>query len=522
MKKTALLILGLALAATGFAKEVSSDEAADVALRLVKSRVQASGVQSVTPVYMSGEKAYYAVNFLPQGWALINADDVVTPVCGYSETGSLSLDEMPDNMRGWLDMRAREMSDFKKVVTERSADWDRLPVMPLATSKIEPIIAVNWNQGKPYNKYCPSNSSGTAYVGCVAVAMGQAMSVAQYPPRPSGYCAYNSSTFGSVYCNYDAEADYNWSNIMSGANDKDEVARLLWHCGVSVKMEYGLSGSGAVSANIASALKTYFGYPSVVKHYSRDAVSNDSEWKAMILAELEAGRAVVYHGTPADGSVGHCFNLDGFDGSSAYHVNWGWGGSGDGYFGLDQLKSQVIAGGSIMEFTTGHGMIVGIRAPNENPTDVTLSKTSVLENQPAGTMVGVVGVTSEAVDPEYSFVVRGPYSVFLKEYLDVPFEVKDGNLVTTEVLSASNTDYIDPMTGEVTYTVTIIATNTALGTSASRDFAITVKSASGIEDVTSSDNAPVEYYNLQGVKVSAPDKGVYIKRQGGKTLKVIF
>ena len=37
-----------------------------------------------------------------------------------------------------------------------------------------------------------------------------------------------------------------------------------------------------------------------------------------------------------------------------------------------------------------------------------------------------------------------------------------------------------------------------------------------------SDNAPVEYYNLQGVKVANPENGIFVRRQGNKTTKVIF
>ena len=45
---------------------------------------------------------------------------------------------------------------------------------------------------------------------------------------------------------------------------------------------------------------------------------------------------------------------------------------------------------------------------------------------------------------------------------------------------------------------------------------------SGIGTIISSDNSPVEYYNLQGVRVEKPEKGIYIKRQGGKTTKVVL
>ena len=37
-----------------------------------------------------------------------------------------------------------------------------------------------------------------------------------------------------------------------------------------------------------------------------------------------------------------------------------------------------------------------------------------------------------------------------------------------------------------------------------------------------SEDAPVEYYNLQGVKVENPEKGIFIKKQGKKATKVVL
>ena len=44
---------------------------------------------------------------------------------------------------------------------------------------------------------------------------------------------------------------------------------------------------------------------------------------------------------------------------------------------------------------------------------------------------------------------------------------------------------------------------------------------SGVEGVEA-ENAEVEYYNLQGVKVENPEKGIFIKKQGNKTTKVVL
>lgn len=45
---------------------------------------------------------------------------------------------------------------------------------------------------------------------------------------------------------------------------------------------------------------------------------------------------------------------------------------------------------------------------------------------------------------------------------------------------------------------------------------------SAITDIAADENAPVEYFNLQGIRVDNPTSGLYIKRQGSKVTKVIM
>ncbi len=45
--------------------------------------------------------------------------------------------------------------------------------------------------------------------------------------------------------------------------------------------------------------------------------------------------------------------------------------------------------------------------------------------------------------------------------------------------------------------------------------------ASGVADIIVDENAPVEYYNLNGIRVANPENGVYIRRQGNKVTKVL-
>lgn len=45
---------------------------------------------------------------------------------------------------------------------------------------------------------------------------------------------------------------------------------------------------------------------------------------------------------------------------------------------------------------------------------------------------------------------------------------------------------------------------------------------SGVEAIEFDENAPVEYFNIQGVRVANPENGLFIRVQGGKAVKVIL
>ena len=60
------------------------------------------------------------------------------------------------------------------------------------------------------------------------------------------------------------------------------------------------------------------------------------------------------------------------------------------------------------------------------------------------------------------------------------------------------------------------------GLSLTRVSYIPKDNGTGVKNIEVSDeNAPVEYYNLQGLKVKEPSKGIYIKKQGNKVEKIV-
>jgi len=144
---------------------------------------------------------------------------------------------------------------------------------------------------------------------------------------------------------------YNWNSMpLSVTGPNTAVATLMYQCGVSVDMNYGVSSTGGSSAYVISsqspvqncaeyALKTYF-VIRVFKALPVLPISNKTDWINLLKTELDAGRPVLYAGFGSGG--GHCFDCDGYDANDYFHFNWGWSGQFDGYFDVDALIRQVL------------------------------------------------------------------------------------------------------------------------------------------------------------------------------------
>lgn len=430
MKKTFISILvTLVFSLTGYAREISEQYAREYAIDYISLHTTNNyTVKSIDKV----NACYYLINLAPQGWVILSADDVATPVLGYSLSGSLEEEKMPENMRYVMSEFEEKIKHVILTETTPHAYWmhPSTSITRSGDNKIEPLIQVNWNQSAPFNGYCPRQK---ALVGCVAVAMAQAMSVQRYPSRPQGKVSYAHALYGAMNINFDNERAYNWDNIMTPQYDNyDELARFLYHAGMSVRMDYGEDGSGIPSnevSRISQAFMNHFSYAEGVNYYWRDRY--DGDWRQLILNELQAGRAVVYNAIDSKARAGHSFNVDGYDGKSGFNVNWGWGGYGNGYFSLDFLSDAAMN----MNYDSGHVVVVGIGSPDQLFRSISLSSNRIEEGLTAGAVVGSLAINGENPLPDYEFSVHGVYDSSTQTYAPVPFTIEDGLLKTTESLT---------------------------------------------------------------------------------------
>ena len=439
------LILPL-MGSLAWAGDVTPQQAQQLAQKFLKSRKNNVGGPLYAPgaapqltlrTQVSGLYVFNVSN--NRGYVIVSNDDRTVPILGYSDSGSFDPDQMPDNMRAWLQGYADEIAWLKKQNIQSTQGNVPRRVGTHSTTTIDKLLTTTWDQTFPYN-YAVRNQTGYDLVtGCVATAMAQVMyytetkkgnstttTTAQIP-------AYTTATYGLEMDAIAAGTTINWSDMIadySGSYTNAQaiaVANLMLYCGCSVEMNYGPS-SGANTADVASALKTYFGYASTTQYVSRSFYSY-ANWTDLIYNELKQGRPVVYGGQAVDN--GHCFVCDGYkyeDSEDLFHINWGWSGESDGYFVLSVLNpSSQGAGGSATNsaYNSGQEAIIGIQKIGgegtvlpitPNTVNLTLNSTAashatIALGESVDITVNVTNNSDDAYDGDICLFVNGALGV---------------------------------------------------------------------------------------------------------------
>ncbi len=372
-KHFTLALFALFVFASGlFAKEVSRAKAEKVAVNFFyqKSNQYADKINYLDISIINSykiENAYYVVN-LENGWVLVSADDAMPPVLGYNLSGSFPApDKINKNAKSFITTYVDEVNYVREnnidASAEISSQWETYStlspkVLNLNGDRdVDPLIdPIAWNQDSPWNADCPEDPAGPGghvYVGCVATAMSQIMYYWRFPLIGKGYKAYYQAPYGTISAHFDT-THYNWDGMKCSIDNRNiwDIALIGFHAGVSVQMDYGPNGSGSQSSRVPNALKSYFRYSNTAQFLEKNNYSQ-SQWENMMQANLDAGKPLYYSGYSSDG--GHAFVCDGYQGSNYYHFNFGWSGSSNGFYTL-----QNVGG-----FNQGQGMVRNIY-PGDN------------------------------------------------------------------------------------------------------------------------------------------------------------
>lgn len=341
MRKTLLITMALCSIMGAQAKEITEAEAARIASEFVNSKMAVTRAADSKLQLAKSTKGYYAYNRGEgNGFVLVAADDNMgSQVLGYADSGMLDFSNMPDNLKWWLsqyETMATIVANHSTAAVTRTETTQR--------EAVEPLITCQWDQNSPYNDLCPEYKVGKKSVtGCIATAMAQVMYYHKWPKQGTGSISYYWET-GKKNLSADfSQSTYDWDNMTdtydsnSSAASKTAVAELMRDCGYATEMQYGEESSSDTGPQTVALVK-YFNYDKALRTVMRDYFTYD-EWHTMLYNELAAKRPVLIGGGE------HAFLFDGYK-DGYYHVNWGWGGTSDGYFLSSELKPSILGIGS--------------------------------------------------------------------------------------------------------------------------------------------------------------------------------
>lgn len=291
--------------------------------------------------------------------------DTITATLDYLEKDYGNLNQLPENgvapqsnrdAWDWLLGKRDEPGADQDVMSGPLlvTDWDQEGLSELVESsplQTGALLSSAWEQGSPYNAFCPLGfGGGRTLVGCVATAASQIMKYWQYPYEGTGShrytwsgddsCAGTPTPGGTLSATF-SDA-YDWNNMLnsySGAYNADQanaVRELCYEVGVAFDMDYGVCASGAYTADAVTVFPTYFKYAHTTDREDRDDYASAANWFAQVRKEFDNAlpRPIQYR------IQGHSIVCDGYrvsGGTNYYHMNYGWAGSRDNWYAVDNL-----------------------------------------------------------------------------------------------------------------------------------------------------------------------------------------
>lgn len=345
----ALLILSTDL----FAAPISESVAREKAAKFIRSKNgSASEARSVRRfggsvggsklTMAESREAFYVYNIGSDGgYVIVSGDDRMPEVLGYSYEGTYNADDVPANMRGWLEGYAEQYEYL-----QTHSDAQGATIATVTGSAISPLLDCQWDQWAPYNSKCPKLDGKRTLTGCVATAMAQIMYYHKWPKQTTREIPAYTAWRNGIQVPAIGITAIDWENMTptysssSTAVQEEAVANLMLLCGSAVQMNYGLNMSDAGCSS--KIFIEYFGYNNIAISDQIRRYYNDTEWNQLIYDELKSNRPVYYDGHNPTKDEGHAFVIDGYDKNDYFHVNWGWGGSSNGYFLLSTLNGYSI------------------------------------------------------------------------------------------------------------------------------------------------------------------------------------
>ena len=203
------------------------------------------------------------------------------------------------------------------------------------------LETASWGQNYPFNEQCWTSYQGTTHAktGCVATAYAIVLRYHKYPTEGTSAILYNCQAPTYVEL---TDRVYDWDNMPlvydGNWTEKQiyEVSKIMSHLAHANFSTFGQNGTTANEERETARLNRYFNYPKIAASYQKDYTQE--AWEAKIKESLDNGCPIPYAANNSGtGDSRHMFVIDGYTDNGYYHFNFGWNGSGNGWFKLNNI-----------------------------------------------------------------------------------------------------------------------------------------------------------------------------------------
>ena len=232
-------------------------------------------------------------------------------------------------------------------------------------SGVAPLLQTEWGQAGVWQQSTPTLEGEPTYPGCTTIASAQVLFYYQYQNYADSDVCYDLEhevlsedvEGGVTLCVDFASNDiqYDWDGMAlhdEASTDATLVtSEFIYHVGVTLNAQFGGGeGSSATARQIENAFRYQWGFDKRREDGSRarsvtivmkdEFFDSDADFADHLRMELNAGRPVMYMAQQVDAETGHAFVIDGYNQDGLFHVNWGWGGSSNGYYDLSMTDDS--------------------------------------------------------------------------------------------------------------------------------------------------------------------------------------
>lgn len=381
--KNSILILAALAALPLSARERSSAELCNAAQTVLQPyRATRSHGMEPSVSILQRQETFSIVGYKEGGYAIVSHDDRIPAILGYSDC-TFDTNVINPNLLSYLE----DLNGYIAYCLEGDHEFKVIRKAGGTNGSVGPLVTTKWDQGSPYNAYCPKVGMASCVTGCVATAAAQVLNYHQLPKTMRGrkmysYTDQNEKRARIVYNygDYTIDWDHMRNSYTMSVNPTDNyaVARLMFTCGVNSSMKYTTSESGSFTYTEADGINWFM-------DGIRADYYNLSGKEQLIYDELDAERPLIYSGN--NGKGGHAFVIDGYNEQGLLHCNLGWSGAGDSYYLMTDMAG----------YSNGQGIVCVY--PSEEPN---YTATALCPDLPLGYVtVGTTPVTEIIPDTQW-------------------------------------------------------------------------------------------------------------------------